>query len=295
MSKNIPIAVIGGSGLYHMPELTHIEELTLTTPFGNPSDVLVTGEIEGVKVVFLPRHGRKHQFSPTEVPYRANIYALKTLGVEYVISVSAVGSLREHYRPMDIVLADQFFDWTRHRISTFFEDGLVAHVSFDQPTSPELLQLVEQVCAELDLGETKVHRGGTYLCMEGPQFSSYAESMVYRQWGMDIIGMTNAQEAKLCREAEIAYCTLGMVTDYDCWHPDHQAVTVEQVIVYLHKNVATAQRILKPLIAQLGQTLPVCAAHSALRYALITSREAVPQTTLRRLAPLVQKYISTAG
>ncbi|WP_218079282.1 S-methyl-5'-thioadenosine phosphorylase [Anthocerotibacter panamensis] len=285
------IAVIGGSGLYDMPELEEMEEVRVVTPFGPPSDALILGRLAGVKVVFLPRHGRGHYLLPTEVPYRANIYALKTLGVAYILSISAVGSLKEHYQPTDIVLPDQFFDWTRHRSSTFFGEGLVAHISFDQPTSPELTEVVSEVCATLDLGETRVHRGGTYLCMEGPAFSTYAESQVYRSWGMDIIGMTNAQEAKLSREAEIAYSPLAMVTDYDCWHPDHSSVTVEQVITYLNKNVATAQRILKPLIAQLARTPPVCAAHSALKYALLTQPDRVPLETRRKLAPIIGKYM----
>jgi len=287
----IKIGVIGGSGLYQMEGLTDLEERKITTPFGDPSDALMVGQVAGVPVAFLPRHGRHHRLLPAEVPYRANIYALKTLGVEYVFSLSAVGSLREAYRPMDIVLPDQFFDWTRHRISTFFGEGLVAHVSLAHPVAAELIEAVLQVTADLDLGETRLHRGGTYLCMEGPAFSTYAESQVYRSWGMDILGMTNAPEAKLCREAEIAYCTLGFVTDYDCWHPDHASVTVEQVITYLQKNVLTAQRILKPLITYLGATNPVCEAHSALKYAILTPPEHIPAATRAKLAPLVRKYV----
>ncbi|WP_287128864.1 S-methyl-5'-thioadenosine phosphorylase [Candidatus Cyanaurora vandensis] len=288
----VKIAVIGGSGLYQMSGLTDCQEIQVPTPFGEPSDTLMTGRVEGVDVVFLPRHGRHHRLLPSEVPYRANIYALKTLGVEYVISIAAVGSLQETYRPMDIVLPDQFFDWTRHRAATFFGEGLVAHVSLAHPVAPELVDLATGVCAEFDLGAARVHPAGTYLCMEGPAFSSYAESRVYRSWGMAIIGMTNATEAKLCREAEMAYCTLAFVTDYDCWHPDRAAVTVEQVIDYLNRNVTTAQHILKTLIPRLGQTLPVCAAHSALKDSLFTRPENVPAATRTKLAPLLQKYWS---
>jgi len=286
------IAVIGGSGLYTMAGLKVIEEIKVDTPFGPPSDPIVLGELAGIPVAFLPRHGKGHRLLPTEVPYRANIYALKTLGAEYILSVSAVGSLKEQYRPMDIVLVDQFLDWTRHRISTFFGEGLVAHISFDQPIAQELTQLVAQVCSDLDLGESRLHLGGTYLCMEGPQFSTYAESQLYRSWGMDVIGMTNAQEAKLSREAEIAYCTLAMVTDYDCWHPDHTSVTVEQVITNLHKNVATAQQILQLVIGRLDREKPVCAAHSALVTAILTPRAQIPPATRQKLAPLLDKYFS---
>ncbi len=285
------IAVIGGSGLYQMPGLTNIRHVDITTPFGKPSDQLVLGEIDGITAAFLPRHGRHHQLLPTEVPYRANIYALKTLGVSYILAVSAVGSLQENYRPGDLVLVDQFFDWTRQRPSTFFGDGVVAHVSFAQPISLELVALISETCQQLELGSAQVHQGGTYLCMEGPAFSTYAESMVYRRWGMEVIGMTNVQEAKLSREAEIAYSTLAWVTDYDCWHPDHGAVTVEQIMAYLHQNVTLAQRILAAVIPRLGVSLPVCAAHSALKNALLTPIDQIPVATAQKLAPLLQKYL----
>src|SRR5499427_4088939 len=246
------IGIIGGSGLYQMPELTDIEELNIDTPFGPPSDAFILGTLEGQRVAFLPRHGRGHRFTPTEVPFRANIYALKLLGVERILSASAVGSLQEKYAPLDMVIPDQFFDRTRARVkeSSFFGEGIVAHVSFAHPVCSALGDVLEQSCKVADV---KAHRGGTYLCMEGPAFSSVAESNVYRSWGMDIIGMTNLQEAKLAREAEICYATLALVTDYDCWHPGHDAVTVEMVVEYLNKNARNAQIIMREAVKQVGQ------------------------------------------
>ncbi len=227
------IGIIGGSGLYQMPELLDVEEVELETPFGKPSDAFIVGTLEGERVAFLPRHGRGHNFTPTEVPYRANIYAMKMLGVERILSASAVGSLQERYAPLDMVIPDQFFDRTRARAreSTFFGEGIVAHVTFAHPVCGELGDVLEEACK---LTEVKTHRGGTYLCMEGPAFSTKAESEVYRSWNMDVIGMTNLQEAKLAREAEICYATLALVTDYDCWHPGHDDVTIDIVVEYLH-------------------------------------------------------------
>ena len=223
--EQIRIGIIGGSGLYQMPELTDVKEVNVETPFGNPSDAFIVGSLEGQRVAFLPRHGRGHRFTPTEVPFRANIYAMKLLGVEQILSASAVGSLQEKYAPLDMVIPDQFFDRTRARAreSTFFGEGIVAHVAFAHPVCDELGDVLEESCKTADV---KVHRRGTYLCMEGPAFSTVAESNTYRSWGMDVIGMTNLQEAKLAREAEICYATLALVTDYDCWHPGHDAVTV---------------------------------------------------------------------
>src|SRR6266498_3058900 len=225
----IRIGIIGGSGLYQMPELKDVEELEIETPFGRPSDAFIIGTLQQQRVAFLPRHGRGHRFTPTEVPFRANIYGMKLLGVERILSASAVGSLQEQYAPLDMVIPDQFFDRTRARVreSTFFGDGIVAHVSFAHPVCGDLGNVVQESC---EAANVKVHRGGTYLCMEGPAFSTKAESKVYRSWGMDVIGMTNLTEAKLAREAELCYVTVAMVTDYDCWHPHHDSVTVDQIV-----------------------------------------------------------------
>src|SRR6201988_1627792 len=239
----VRFGIIGGSRLYQMPELTNVEEVRVSTPFGDPSDAFVIGTLEGERVAFLPRHGVGHRYTPTEVPFRANIYAMKLLGVERILSASAVGSLQEQYAPLDMVIPDQFFDRTRGRVreSTFFGEGIVAHMSFAHPVCGRLGDVLEQACGVADV---KVHRGGTYLCMEGPAFSTLAESNVYRSWGMDIIGMTNLQEAKLAREAEICYVTIAMVTDYDCWHPDHDAVTVQDIIGNLTKNAENAAKLI---------------------------------------------------
>src|SRR5438874_3093341 len=238
------IGIIGGSGLYQMPELTEIDDIEVETPFGRPSDKFILGTLEGERVAFLPRHGVGHRFTPTELPFRANIYGMKLLGVERILSASAVGSLQEKYAPLDMVIPDQFFDRTRARAreSTFFGEGIVGHITFAHPVCSELGDILEASCKEVGV---KTHRGGTYICMEGPAFSTKAESNVYRQWGMDIIGMTNLQEAKLAREAEIAYATMALVTDYDCWHEEHDSVTLDMVIGYLTRNVRNAQLVLK--------------------------------------------------
>src|SRR3954470_21726617 len=264
------IGILGGSGLYQMPELKDVEEVSVETPFGPPSDAFIVGTLEGVRVAFLPRHGRGHRLLPTELPFRANVYAMKTLGVERILSASAVGSLQEQYAPLDMVIPDQFFDRTRARAreSTFFGEGIVAHVSFAHPVCGSLGDVLEESCKA---GAVKAHRGGTYVCMEGPAFSTVAESNVYRSWGMDVIGMTNLQEAKLAREAEICYATLALVTDYDCWHPGHDAVTVGTVIEYLNKNVRNAQLIMKEAVKQVKSGERSCKCGSALQHAIFTA------------------------
>jgi len=283
------IGIIGGSGLYQMPELRDIEEVKVETPFGDPSDAFIVGTLEDQRVAFLPRHGRGHRFTPTEVPYRANIYGMKLLGVERLLSASAVGSLQERYAPLDMVIPDQFFDRTRARVqeSTFFGEGIVAHVGFAHPVCSELGDVLEQACKTADV---KLHRGGTYICMEGPAFSTKAESNVYRSWGMDVIGMTNLQEAKLAREAEICYATLALVTDYDCWHPGHDAVTVDTVVEYLNKNVRNAQIIMKTAVKELTATSRTCKCGSALRSAIFTAPELWPAATTKRLDAIIKKY-----
>jgi 5'-methylthioadenosine phosphorylase len=284
------IGVIGGSGLYAMEGL-HVEsERRLETPWGEPSDAYILGELDGRKVAFLARHGRGHRILPTELNFRANIYGFKKLGVEFLISVSAVGSMKEAYAPGDIVVPDQFFDRTRHRPDTFFGNGIVAHVSLARPISAALATVLHESAKQE--GAT-VHRGGTYLNMEGPQFSTRAESMVYRQWGMDVIGMTNLQEAKLAREAEMAYASLSMVTDYDCWHEDEEAVTGEGVMEVLRKNVALAQRVVRRALAGLDGVANDCA--DALRMSLITEPGLVPEETLAALEPLIGKYLDRSG
>src|SRR5436190_5360425 len=268
--EKVNIGIIGGSGLYQMPELENVREQIVETPFGSPSDAFIVGELDGVTVAFLPRHARGHKFTPTEVPYRANIYAMKLLGVEYILSVSAVGSLQEQYAPTDMVIPDQFFDRTRARAgeSTFFGEGIVGHVAFAHPVCGDLGAVLEESCK---IAAVTTHRGGTYVCMEGPAFSTVAESHVYRGWGMDIIGMTNLQEAKLAREAEICYATLALVTDYDCWHPGHDAVTVETVIEYLNKNVRNAQAIMRESVKVLAKRPRICNGGSGLRNARFAS------------------------
>jgi len=282
------IGIIGGSGLYHMEGLTDVREIETTTPFGPPSDSLHVGTLDGVRVAFLARHGRGHRLMPTELPFRANIYAMKVLGVERIISASAVGSLQEQYAPTDIVIPDQFFDRTRGRVSTFFGDGIVAHVALAHPVCEVLCDTLEASGKEVG---AKIHRGGTYLCMEGPAFSTLAESKVYRQWGMDVIGMTNLQEAKLAREAEICYATLALVTDYDCWHPEHDSVTVEMVIDYLNRNAATAQRLIRETVKRIAAIERNCKCASALKHAILTQREGVSAEALERLSPIVGKYL----
>ena len=274
-SSSVRIGIIGGSGLYQMPELTGVEEIKVDTPFGQPSDSFIVGTLEGERVAFLPRHGRGHRLIPTEVPFRANIYAMKLLGVENILSASAVGSLQDKYAPLDMVIPDQFFDRTRGRVkeSTFFGEGIVAHVSFAHPVCARLGDVLEESCREADV---KTHRRGTYLCMEGPAFSTVAESNVYRSWGMDVIGMTNLQEAKLAREAEICYATLALVTDYDCWYPGHDAVSVETVVEYLNKNVRNAQVIMREAVKQLSDRPRNCTCVSALKNAIFTAPDLWP-------------------
>jgi 5'-methylthioadenosine phosphorylase len=283
------IGIIGGSGLYQMPELKDVEEVAVDTPFGKPSDAFIVGTLEGVRVAFLPRHGRGHRLTPTELPFRANIYAMKLLGVERILSASAVGSLQEKYEPLHMVIPDQFFDRTRARAreSTFFGEGIVAHVTFAHPVCGELCDVLEGACKSADV---TAHRGGTYLCMEGPAFSTKAESNVYRGWGMDVIGMTNLQEAKLAREAEICYATLALVTDYDCWHEAHDAVSVEQVIEYLNKNVRNAQVIMREAVKQLAERPRGCACGSALKNAIFTAPDLWTEATTRKLEAIIKKY-----
>ena len=287
--EKVNIGIIGGSGLYQMPELENVREVPVETPFGSPSDAFIVGELSGVTVAFLPRHARGHKFLPTEVPYRANIYAMKLLGVEYILSVSAVGSLQERYAPTDMVIPDQFFDRTRARAneSTFFGEGIVGHVTFAHPVCNELGDILEESCKSVGV---KTHRGGTYLCMEGPAFSTKAESNVYRQWGMDIIGMTNLQEAKLAREAEIAYATLALVTDYDCWYEGHDDVTIDMVIEYLNKNVRNAQLILKDAVQRVAAKTTPNQFRDAIRNAIFTAPDHWPAETAKKLEAIVGKY-----
>jgi 5'-methylthioadenosine phosphorylase len=287
--EQVSIGIIGGSGLYQMPELLDVEEIAVDTPFGSPSDAFIVGTLENNRVAFLPRHGRGHRFTPSEVPFRANIYAMKLLGVERILSASAVGSLQEQYAPLDMVIPDQFFDRTRARAreSTFFGEGIVAHVAFAHPVCEELGNVLEESC---EVANVKVHRRGTYLCMEGPAFSTKAESEVYRSWGMGVIGMTNLQEAKLAREAEICYATLALVTDYDCWHPDHDAVTAESVIAYLNKNVRNAQLIMKEAVRRLGDEERACKCGTALKNAIFTAPHLWPEETRKKLDAIVKKY-----
>ena len=282
------VGIIGGSGLYQIEGISKVKEVALKTPFGDPSDKFITGELEGIPVVFLPRHGRGHRISPSEINYRANIYGMKKLGVEAIMSVSACGSLKEKYKPMDFVIPDQFVDRTRKgRMDTFFTDGIVAHVAFADPISKEIADILEKSAKKL---KVKTHRGGTYVNMEGPQFSTKAESNLYRSWGMDIIGMTNLTEAKLAREAEISYATLAAVTDYDCWHPSHDSVTLDMILDYLHKNVANAKAILKIAIVEVGK-LKQFSASEALKFAIITNPAMIPAKMKKELGVLIGKYI----
>jgi 5'-methylthioadenosine phosphorylase len=287
--EQVTIGIIGGSGLYQMPELENVREVPVETPFGKPSDAFIIGELDGVTVAFLPRHGRGHKLLPTELPFRANIYAMKLLGIEYILSVSAVGSLQEKYAPTDMVIPDQFFDRTRARAreSTFFGDGIVGHVTFAHPVCNELGDILNESCKAVGVN---VHRGGTYICMEGPAFSTKAESFVYRGWGMDVIGMTNLQEAKLAREAEIAYATLALVTDYDCWYEGHDDVTVDMVIEYLNKNVRNAQLILKDAVKRVAAKETPNQYRDAIKNAIFTSPEHWPAKTAKKLEAIIGKY-----
>lgn len=285
------IGIIGGSGLYQMEALTDLEEVLVETPFGSPSDLIILGTLEGMRVAFLARHGRDHKLLPSELPYRANIYAMKSLGVEYIISASAVGSLKAEVKPLDMVIPDQFIDRTKNRISTFFGDGIVAHIGFGHPVCNQLAAVVGDAISALNFPEVTLHRGGTYICMEGPAFSTQAESNLYRTWGGTVIGMTNLTEAKLAREAEIAYATLALVTDYDCWHPDHDHVTVDLVIDNLKHNAVNAQKVIQETVKRLSQNMPESEAHSALKYAILTPLAKVPQPRKQQLQLLLKKYL----
>jgi 5'-methylthioadenosine phosphorylase len=285
---NPKIGIIGGSGLYSMPGFEAQEERVVDTPFGSPSDPYVVGELAGKHVAFLARHGRGHRISPSELNFRANIYGFKKLGVERIVSLSAVGSLKEEHRPLEFVIPDQFFDRTKGRVSTFFGEGLVAHISFAHPICPHLAQVVQRACHEAGVA---AKYGGAYVCMEGPAFSTLAESNLYRSWGMDVIGMTNLQEAKLAREAEICYVTVAMVTDYDCWHPDHDAVTVTDIIANLTNNAANAAKVVAATVASMPDARE-CKCGSALANALITDKKAVPAATRQKLDLLVGKYFA---
>ena len=287
----IKIGIIGGSGLYQMEALTEVQELNIDTPFGSPSDALIVGKIADVPVAFLARHGRGHTLTPTELPFRANIYAMKSLGVKYLISASAVGSLKAEAKPVDMVIPDQFIDRTKNRISTFFGEGIVAHIAFGDPICANLAKVLSDSVESQNLEGVDLHKGGTYVCMEGPAFSTKAESNLYRSWDATIIGMTNLPEAKLAREAEIAYATLAMVTDYDCWHPDHDSVTVEMVIGNLMKNAVNAQKVIAEVVKRLNENPPKSEAHSALKYAIITQLDKAPQKTKEKLSLLLQKYL----
>ncbi len=281
------IGIIGGSGLYSMPGFELDKEVTVETPWGRPSDAYMVGKLAGRSVVFLARHGLGHRISPSELNFRANIYGMKSLGVERIVSLSAVGSLKEEHRPLDFVIPDQFYDRTKGRASTFFGDGLVVHIGFSDPVCPQVAKAIYEACKAAKVTATL---GGTYLCMEGPQFSTKAESNVYRSWGMDVIGMTNLQEAKLAREAEICYATVAMVTDYDCWHPEHDAVTVNQIIANLMKNAENAAQVVRHAV----ETMPAertCKCGSALSHAIITDRKSIPAETRRKLELLIGKYL----
>jgi len=282
------IGIIGGSGLYSMSGLTETREIRVKTPFGDPSDAIVLGTLEGKRVAFLARHGRGHRILPGEINYRANIYAMKLLGAERIISVSAVGSLQEDLRPGEFLIPDQFYDRTKHRVSTFFGDGLVAHVAFAHPVCGQLAGILGDSCVH---EAVKVHRRGTYVCMEGPQFSTLAEAHVHRQLRFEVIGMTNVTEAKLAREAEICYATIAMITDYDCWHPEHESVTVSQIIATLNQNAENAQRVLRSAVHALPAAR-TCKCGSALQHALVTDLKLVPPATKKRLAAIIGPYLS---
>ncbi len=282
------IGIIGGSGLYSMPGLSDVREVAVQTPFGEPSDAFVLGTLEGRKIAFLARHGRGHRILPSELNFRANIHGMKQLGVERIVSVSAVGSLKEEHKPTDFVIPDQFIDRTFHRVSTFFGEGIVAHVGFGDPTCPEVAGSIGQACKGIGVvGKS----GGTYVCMEGPQFSTKAESNLYRSWGADVIGMTNLQEAKLAREAEICYATMAMVTDYDCWHPGHDSVSVEQIVKVLNTNAENAARVVKRTVALMPRERK-CKCCSALQFAILTDPAKIPAATRQKLSLLLDKHLN---
>ena len=284
------LGVLGGSGLYGMEGLEEVREISLDTPYGPPSDSLRVGRIGGMEVVFLARHGRHHTYTPSEVPYRANLWALRSLGVRWILSVSAVGSLQEQFRPLDMMVPDQFIDRTHQRPLSFFGGGVVAHVTAAEPFCPALSRLLADVGESLMPAGRQLHRGGTYLCMEGPAFSTRAESELYRSWGCGVIGMTNHTEARLAREAEMAYSTLAMVTDYDCWHQEHASVTVELVIENLRTNASLAQQIVRTAAERIAAQRPASSAHRALRHALMTPMEQVPEATRRRVDLFTAPY-----
>jgi 5'-methylthioadenosine phosphorylase len=287
-AEPVKIGIIGGSGLYHMRGLTNTKEVRVKTPFGDPSDAIVVGTLEGKRVAFLSRHGRGHLFSPSEINYRANICAMKMLGVERILSVSAVGSLRDDMPPQDFVIIDQFYDRTKGRNATFFSDGIVAHISFDKPTCTHLSAYAADAC---ERAHVKAHRGGTYVNMEGPAFSTLAESQTYRQLQFDVIGMTNLTEAKLAREAEMCYATIAMVTDFDCWHPQHDSVTVKEIVENLTRNAANAEKVLHEVVRELPAER-TCKCGSAVQYAILTDRKKITAAAKKRLAPIVGKYLS---
>ena len=287
--SDVQIGVIGGSGLYEMAGLEMLYERSVETPFGEPSDPYVIGRVDGVNVAFLSRHGRGHRLMPSELNYRANIFGFKLLGVHTILSASAVGSMKEEYHPTDILFPHQFIDRTRHRPDTFFGNGIVGHVAFADPICAGVSFLMGEVAREAG---ARVHMGGVYLCMEGPQFSTRAESKLYRSWGVDVIGMTNLQEAKLAREAEICYATMALVTDYDCWHEEHEDVNIDQILVYLRANAAMAQTILRGSISRAASRKRDCACTTALQYAILTAPDAIPPKVKDQLAPLIGKYVS---
>ncbi|MDP8254408.1 MAG: S-methyl-5'-thioadenosine phosphorylase [Candidatus Alcyoniella australis] len=282
------IGVIGGSGLYQMDGMTDVREERIDTPFGEPSDALVVGKLGDVTLAFLPRHGRGHRLMPSDINFRANIYALKQIGAQWIISVSAVGSLKEHIAPGQILIPDQFFDRTKSRVPTFFGEGIVAHVAFADPVCSELAQILYD--AGIEVGAT-IHQYGTYICMEGPQFSTRAESNVYRSWGMDVIGMTNIPEAKLAREAEICYATMAMCTDYDCWREPDDDVSIESILEIMNSNVVVAQKLIAAAVPKIGGERN-CKCASALEYGIITDRAVIPEQTVRKLGPIVSKYLA---
>ncbi len=285
------IGIIGGSGLYKMDALKNVKEVKLDTPFGSPSDALIVGTLEDTTVAFLARHGRYHHLLPSELPFRANIHAMKQLGVEYIISASAVGSLKAEVKPLDIVIPDQFIDRTKNRIATFFGEGIVAHIAFGDPVCPQLANIVADAIESLNIPEVHLHRGGTYVCMEGPAFSTKAESNLYRSWDATVIGMTNLTEAKLAREAEIAYATLALVTDYDCWHPEHDSVTVEMIIDNLRHNAINAQKAIQETVKRISANPPESIAHAALKYAILTPLDKASAATKAKLEVFLKKYL----
>jgi 5'-methylthioadenosine phosphorylase len=289
--SEIKVGIIGGSGLYKMEALQDIEEVDVETPFGSPSDQFIVGTLSGMKVAFLARHGRSHALLPSEIPYQANIYGMKKLGVEYLISASAVGSLQEDVRPLDLVLPDQFIDRTKNRISTFFGEGIVVHIGFGNPICSQLSQVLALAISSLKLPDIRLHQGGTYVCMEGPAFSTKAESNLYRSWGGTVIGMTNLPEAKLAREAEMAYATIALVTDYDCWRPDHEQVSVDMIVENLNRNAINAQKVIQEAIKLLSKKLPQSDAHSALKYSILTPLDQLPSGRLQQLELILEKYV----